>query len=227
MENDTIRTSGGKTFVDVWIEGKVRGICVSRGTVEAYLGLSSERGAMSDEERCDFVRTNMALVMKAATQRQRRTPDGNIIAKPGVGTYTYDPDHPHAVASAGAASFEYDEVGNQITRPGATISYTAFDLPKAFTLDQAGPVTLDYDGNQQRIRKTTPTQETVYVGDLYERVSDLATGAVEHRYIVHGPERAVAIVRPGASPPDRALYLHVDHLGSVEAITAKVLAALS
>ena len=69
MENDTIRTSGGKTLVDIWIEGKVRGICVSRGTVEAYLGLSSERGAMSDEERCDFVRTHMALVMKAAMQK--------------------------------------------------------------------------------------------------------------------------------------------------------------
>jgi hypothetical protein len=85
MENDTIRTSGGKTFVDVWIEGKVRGICVSRGAVEAYLGLSSERGAMSDEERCDFVRTHMALVMKAATQKLREMgmAAGDVVIEPG------------------------------------------------------------------------------------------------------------------------------------------------
>ena len=85
MENDTIRTSGGKTFVDVWIEGKVRGICVSRGTVEAYLGLSSERGTMSDDERCDFVRTHMALVMKAATQKLHDSGPAtdDIVIEPG------------------------------------------------------------------------------------------------------------------------------------------------
>ena len=84
MENDTIRTSGGKTFVDIWIEGKVRGICVSRGTVEAYLGLSSDRGTMTDEERCEFVRANMALVMKAATQKLREAPATDDIAiEPG------------------------------------------------------------------------------------------------------------------------------------------------
>ena len=84
MENDTIRTSGGKTFVDVWIEGKVRGICVGRGTVEAYLGLSSDRGSMTDEERCEFVRTNMALVMEAATQRLRESPaTEDIVIEPG------------------------------------------------------------------------------------------------------------------------------------------------
>jgi len=29
-------------------------------------------------------------------------------------------------------------------------------------------------------------QQTVYVGDLYERATDLLTGAAEHRYYVHG-----------------------------------------
>ena len=85
MENDTIRSSGGKTFVDIWIEGKVRGICVSRGTIESYLGLSSDRGSMTDEERCEFVRTHMALVMKAATQKLREAgPSTNeLMIEPG------------------------------------------------------------------------------------------------------------------------------------------------
>jgi len=71
-----------------------------------------------------------------------------------------------AIGSAGGNTYAYDEVGNQRTRPGATITYIAFDLPRTFTLDQSGVVTLDYDGNQRRIRKTTPEQQTVYVGDL-------------------------------------------------------------
>jgi len=146
-------------------------------------------------------------------------PNGNILSKPGVGAYGYHPDQPHAATSAGGNTYSYDEVGNQRTRPGATITYTAFDLPKTFTLDQGGVVTLDYDGNQRRIRKTTPEQQTLYVGDLYERVTDLLTGMIEHRYYVHGAERAVAMVRPQAASPERTLYMHVDHLGSVEALT--------
>ena len=51
------------------------------------------------------------------------------------------------------------------------------------------------------MRKTTPEQQTVYLGELYERVTDLLTGTVEHRYYVHGAERTVAMVRPWAAPP--------------------------
>jgi hypothetical protein len=36
---------------------------------------------------------------------------------------------------------------------------------------RAGPIELDYDGNQRRIRKTTPEEVTVYAGDMYERVT--------------------------------------------------------
>ena len=36
---------------------------------------------------------------------------------------------------------------------------------------------------------------------------------------MHGAERAVAMVRPQAASLERTLYVHVDHLGSVEALT--------
>jgi len=42
---------------------------------------------------------------------------GDITFKSDVGTYTYDPAHPHAVQLAGSAAFANDAVGNQITRP--------------------------------------------------------------------------------------------------------------
>jgi hypothetical protein len=61
-------------------------------------------------------------------------PGGNIEKASSVGAYTYDPDHPHAVQKAGQNVYVHDAVGNQIGRPNATVSYTAFDQPREFTL---------------------------------------------------------------------------------------------
>ncbi|WP_437605689.1 RHS repeat-associated core domain-containing protein [Sorangium sp. So ce834] len=147
-------------------------------------------------------------------------PNGNLIFKSDVGTLAYDdPLHPHAVTDAGTgSSFGYDAVGNQIARPGGTtVRYTPFDLPARIT-QGTSTITFAYDGDQQRIRKTTPEKETLYLGDLYERATDAASGTVEHRYHVHSPERVVAIVTRGGAD-DGTRYVHVDHLGSVDALT--------
>ena len=69
--------------------------------------------------------------------------DGNILTKSGIGSYTYDPVHVHAVANAGSGNYGYDGRGNQITRPRAAsdatgltgtpeVHYTSLDLPKAY-----------------------------------------------------------------------------------------------
>jgi RHS repeat-associated protein len=145
-------------------------------------------------------------------------PNGNLTSKSDIGTLAYtDPLHPHAVTTAGTDSFSYDATGNQITRPGATLTYTPFDLPKTIT-QGTGTITFAYNGDEQRIRKTTPDQETLYFGDLYERMTDLMSGVAEHRYYVHSPERAVAIVTRGGTEPGTR-YLHVEHLGSVDVLT--------
>jgi RHS repeat-associated protein len=152
-------------------------------------------------------------------------PNGNLLTKPGIaGIYAYDPSHPHAVQTAGADAFTYDPVGNQITRSGTTVTYTAFDMPKAFTPapgQGAAPVTLDYDGDQQRVRKTAGDEVTVYVDGLYERTTNTKTSAVEHHYFVHGSERVVAVVTRSSAPTseEKTRYLHVDNLGSVETVT--------
>ena len=70
MENDSIRTSGTNTLVDIWIEGKLRGICVSHEAIGAYLGFERATG-MSGDERCEFVRTHLPLVVRAAKDRLR------------------------------------------------------------------------------------------------------------------------------------------------------------
>ncbi|AUX30840.1 MULTISPECIES: RHS repeat-associated core domain-containing protein [Sorangium] len=145
--------------------------------------------------------------------------NGNLTFKSDVGTLSYDdPLHPHAVTGAGTDSFSYDAVGNQIARPGGTtVRYTPFDLPERIT-QGASTVTFGYDGDQQRIRKTTPEQETLYFDDLYERITKAASGTVEHRYHVRSPERVVVIVTRGGSDAGTR-YVHVDHLGSVDALT--------
>ncbi len=72
MENDSIRASGGNTLVDVWIDGKLRGISVSRGAIEAFLALPPNKAAaMSEDERCEFVRSHLSLVLTAAKKQLR------------------------------------------------------------------------------------------------------------------------------------------------------------
>ncbi len=151
--------------------------------------------------------------------------NGNLSTKPGIaGKYTYDPDHPHAVQTAGSDSFAYDLTGNQTTRSGTVVTYTPFDMPKTFTPapGQGGaPVKLDYDAKQARVRKAAGNDVTVYFGGLYERTTNTVTNAVEHRYFVHSSGGVVATVTrsPAPAAQDKTRYLHVDNLGSVDTIT--------
>ena len=72
MENDSIRSSGTNTLVDIWIDGKMRGICVSHEAIGAYLGFD-RTGGMSGDDRCEFVRSHLPLVVTAAKARLRET----------------------------------------------------------------------------------------------------------------------------------------------------------
>lgn len=68
MESDSIRPSGGDTLVDMWVSGKVRAVCVTREAIEAYVGFD-RAPTMSDDDRCDFVRAHLPLVVTAAKTR--------------------------------------------------------------------------------------------------------------------------------------------------------------
>jgi hypothetical protein len=83
MENDSIRTSGSNTLVDIWIDGKMRGICVSKEAIGSYLGFDRAAG-MSGDDRCEFVRTHLPLVVTAAKARLVDTnPDAEIVIVEG------------------------------------------------------------------------------------------------------------------------------------------------
>jgi hypothetical protein len=72
MENDSIRASGTDTLVDIWIDGKMRSICITQEAIGGYLDFDSV-SRMSDDERCEFVKNNLALVLKSAKARLRET----------------------------------------------------------------------------------------------------------------------------------------------------------
>ena len=77
MENDSVRTSGGSTLVDMWIDGKLRAISVSADAIDAFLHLTRERSAaLTDDDRREFVRTHLTLIVDAAAKRLRST-DGD------------------------------------------------------------------------------------------------------------------------------------------------------
>jgi len=95
MENDSVRTIGDTTLVDMWIDGKLRAISVSREAIAAFLRLPpASAAALSDDERREFVRTNLTLVANAATERLHSAPGaetvtidaGQIVSRAGVRT---------------------------------------------------------------------------------------------------------------------------------------------
>jgi RHS repeat-associated protein len=64
-----------------------------------------------------------------ATQTLSYDLSGNITSKSGVGSYTYNPSRPHAVASAGGDTFTYDAIGNMLSGGGRAVTYNAFRKP--------------------------------------------------------------------------------------------------
>ena len=136
---------------------------------------------------------------------------------------------PHAVTRSSLGSYTYDANGNQITGPGRVIEYTTFNLPSQVTQGSKS-LAYRYDAMNARVVKRDLSGDvTFYVGGLYE-VRRAATGAAVHVFSIVGPERPVAQVSwtadaTGQVSVERTLYLHTDHLGSVETITDELGAA--
>jgi hypothetical protein len=70
MENDSIRSSGTNTLVDIWIENKVRAITISQAAIGAFLGFDEVQN-LSENDRCEFVRNHLPLIVTAAKNRLR------------------------------------------------------------------------------------------------------------------------------------------------------------
>lgn len=78
MESDSIRASGSNTLIDIWVEGKMRAICLTRAAIETFVGLKAPE-AMSEDERCEFVRTHLPQVVAAVKNSLREDPTADTI----------------------------------------------------------------------------------------------------------------------------------------------------
>ncbi|QSQ27350.1 hypothetical protein JY651_21645 [Pyxidicoccus parkwayensis] len=130
---------------------------------------------------------------------------------------------PHAVTRSQEGSYTYDLNGNQVSAPGRIVTYTSFRLPSSLSTT-SGTTTFRYDAHGTRTVKVLPGGEkTVYVGGLYEMRS-APDGSELHAFNIQGAERTVAQVLWRAqagqqATSERRLFLHTDHLGSVETTT--------
>jgi len=89
METDSIRTSGENTVVDIWIDGKMRSVSISGDAIAAFLRLTPDKAAtLGDEDRREFVRMHLDLVVNTARDRLRdMDPGANAVVidmKPGM-----------------------------------------------------------------------------------------------------------------------------------------------
>jgi hypothetical protein len=90
METDSIRTSGDNTLVEIWIDGKMRSVSISGAAIAAFLRLApAQAAALADEDRREFVRMHLDLVVKTARDRLRdMDPSASAVvidASPGWG----------------------------------------------------------------------------------------------------------------------------------------------
>ncbi|AKJ30753.1 RHS repeat-associated core domain-containing protein [Caldimonas brevitalea] len=141
-----------------------------------------------------------------------------------VNSYTGLGGGPHAVKSSTTGtrvgSFGYDAAGRQTTGSHRTITYTPFHLPSKI-VTSADTTDFKYDAFRKRVIKSSASEETAYVGGVYERRK--SGGAVVHVVTVMGAERAVAQLvsaeTNGVITDRHVLYLHDDRMGSTDAVT--------
>lgn len=147
---------------------------------------------------------------------------GNIRNKMNVGDYTYDAaNKPHAVKTAGGASYAYDAVGNMLSGDGKNIIWSTFNKPTVISTSN-NITAFDYGPDRARYSRldvdfTNSTyRRTLYLGG-YEKID--VHGQVKHKHYIKGAEGIVAthtIKSDGSSETD---YLHRDYQGSVVAIS--------
>jgi RHS repeat-associated protein len=169
----------------------------------------------------NLYRLRQASVTGGSTLTVAYNAIGNITSKSDVGAYAYDPVKKHAVTSAGTYSFTYDPNGNAITQNGASISWTAYNLPKLINQTGGNNSQFLYGPDRQRYKHVAlngaTTETTIYVGGIFEKLT--RNGTAEYKHSVVGPDAVVAIHNRKSTGVNATLYPLQDHLGSTDVVT--------
>jgi RHS repeat-associated protein len=157
---------------------------------------------------------------------------GNVKSKSGIGSYDYmasgpNSIRPHAVTSAGGNAFGYDANGNMNIRNGDAISWYSYNLPNR--IDRGSNYSQFFYGagrdRYKQVAFTTAggmlqagTETTVYIGNLFEKVTK-PSGVIEYKHYIAAGKAIVALRTIRDNGANDVRYFHMDHLGSVDAIT--------
>ncbi|HEX7964300.1 MAG TPA: SpvB/TcaC N-terminal domain-containing protein [Gammaproteobacteria bacterium] len=158
---------------------------------------------------------------------------GNIVTRSNTGigindTYTYsDSSHPYAVTgiTSMTGTYSYDANGNMVSGNGRTIVWNGDNLPTSISSSSTkngiatvtGSSTFDYSPDQQRYRQVAGSTTTLYLGGLFEVVSNGSTTQYRHNIMAGGIVVAVHSIDQLGTV--RTAYLHSDSLNSIDAIT--------
>ncbi len=137
------------------------------------------------------------------------------------GLYTYDANHPHAVATYRGNSYSYDANGNMTGRVVSGVTYAlTYNAENRLTQVVSGTLTASYvyDGDGNRVRSVitagAAVTETHYVGQHYEKT--VGSGDTKY-YFIAG--QLVAFERSSGYGVDWGRrFVFRDHLGSTNVI---------
>lgn len=140
---------------------------------------------------------------------------GNIIYKSDVGSYAYDGPRPHAVTSVNGQLPEYYETLQ-------TAQYTSFN--KITHINQDGhSLDIVYGNSNERKLMTVKENGTIVkqkyfaAGGLYEKV--IENNEVKLVHYIEGGSGLFAIYTESSDSDDEMVYVHTDHLGSIQSIS--------
>jgi RHS repeat-associated protein len=138
---------------------------------------------------------------------------GNLTNNSQLGAYTYPTSgassvRPHAVTTAGANSYAYDNNGNLTGGAGRTLTWNIENKPLT-VVQGSTTTTFVYDGDGGRVKKIVGSTTTRYISKLYECDNTNCS-----RFIWAGSTRIATIAASGTIH-----YWHGDHLGSSSVVT--------
>ena len=160
---------------------------------------------------------------------------GNIVNKSDVGAadYVYGTGNaagagdagPHAVVSAGGATYAYDDNGNLTSGAGRALTWTSFNKPQTVATTST-TTTFAYGPERARIRQQkvqgATTTTIKYVGTLFEQITRTGEATKYVHYLFAGGERIAVYTTDNAwapTPSETLRYVHTDHLGSIDTLT--------
>ena len=148
---------------------------------------------------------------------------GNIATKSDVGTYAYAGNRPHAMSGYSGGplpeqtGFVYDANGNMTSGAGRSIAWTSFNQVQTVSKGSFSS-TFSFGAGHERVKQMTNTgTTTLYVGSLYEKVTN--GSAFEHKHYIFSPAGRMAVYTERSDLTKDVRYFHTDGLGSITGVT--------